>query len=96
MVPVEYPEQKRREDIEGQVKLWLTIDPSGTVIAVTPATEAPDQDFYGAAKRAALAQRWDPAKHDGNPVFIIIQYTYSFRVGWRAKAVPSGKAPDAE
>jgi TonB family protein len=83
MVSVEYPARPMRDHIEGYVKLWLTIDPTGTVIAVNPATETPDRDFYEAAKSAALAQRWNPAQHDGRPVFTILQYTYHFRLDSR-------------
>ena len=78
------------------MKLWLTIDPTGTVIAVNPATKAPGGDLYETAKKAALAQRWSPAKHDGKPVFTILQYTYRFRLDSREKAPPSGKAVDGE
>ena len=96
IVPVEYPARPGRHHIEGEVKLWLTIDPTGTVIAVNPATESPDQDFHEAAKRAAWAQRWIPAKHDGKPVFTIVQYTYRFRRDSRDQAIQYCTELDAE
>jgi hypothetical protein len=87
MVPVECPAQLGLDHVES-VKLWLTIDPAGTVIAVNPAAEPPQPDLYEAAKKAALAQRWNPAKHDGKPVFTVLQYTYQFRPGMREGSRP--------
>jgi outer membrane biosynthesis protein TonB len=79
-VPVEYSAELRQGGIEGYVKLWLTIDPAGAVVAVNPVAMPSEPALYEAAKRAALAQRWIPAKHDGRPVFTVLEYTYVFRL----------------
>jgi outer membrane biosynthesis protein TonB len=79
-IPVEYPAELRQRGIEGHVKLWLTIDPDGAVVAVDPVAMPSEPALYEAAKQAAFVQRWIPAKHDGRPVFTVLEYMYVFRL----------------
>jgi periplasmic protein TonB len=63
-----YPADKRRLEEEAVLKLRLTIDERGRVIAVDPVGSA-DRSFFQAARKHLMASwRYKPATEDGRPV----------------------------
>ena len=63
-----YPADKQRLEEEGTLKLRLTIDERGRVVAVEPAGPV-DRSFFESARRHLLAKwRYKPATLDGRPV----------------------------
>lgn len=63
-----YPEDKRRMEEEGTLKLRLSIDERGRVIAVEPVGKV-DRSFFEAARKHLLAKwRYKPATVDGRAV----------------------------
>ena len=63
-----YPADKQRLEEEGTLKLRLTIDERGRVVAVEPAGPV-DRSFFESARKHLLAKwRYKPATVDGRPV----------------------------
>jgi protein TonB len=63
-----YPDDKRRQEEEAVLKLRLSIDERGRVVAVEPVGRA-DRSFLDAARRHLTASwRYKPATEDGRPV----------------------------
>lgn len=63
-----YPIDKQRLEEEGTLRLRLTIDERGRVIAVEPAGPV-DRSFFESARKHLLAKwRYKPATVDGRPV----------------------------
>lgn len=63
-----YPETKLASGEEAVLRLKLTIDARGRVVAVEPVGRA-DRAFLEAARRHLLARwRYQPATEDGNPI----------------------------
>lgn len=63
-----YPDDKRRLEEEAVLRLRLSIDERGRVVAVEPIGAA-DRSFLEAARRHLLAKwRYKPATEDGRPV----------------------------
>ena len=63
-----YPASKIASDEEAVLKLKLSIDPRGRVVAVEPVGRA-DAAFLAAARRHLLAHwRYKPATEDGRPI----------------------------
>lgn len=63
-----YPDDKRRLEEEAVLRLKLTIDERGRVIAVEPVGKA-DRSFFESARKHVLAHwRYKPATEDGRPV----------------------------
>jgi hypothetical protein len=60
------------------------------VVAVKPIATPAEPAFYEVAKKAALAQRWIPAKYDGRPVPAVVHYRYVFRMPPHSEAPTSG------
>ena len=75
-----YPLDKIRSEEEATLRLKLTIDPRGRVIAVDPVGAA-DPSFLEAARRHILkAWRYKPATEDGVAVPSITVISLSFRL----------------
>ena len=75
-----YPADKIRSEEEATLRLKLTIDPRGRVIAVDPVGAA-DPSFLEAARRHILkAWRYQPATEDGVAVPSITVISLSFRL----------------
>ena len=75
-----YPTDKLREAEEAVLKLKLSIDPRGRVIAVDPVGPA-DGSFLEAARRHILrAWRYKPATEDGVAVPSTTVITLAFRL----------------
>ena len=63
-----YPDDKRRLEEEGTLRLRLTIDERGRVVAVEPVGSV-DRSFFESARKHLLAKwRYKPATEDGRPV----------------------------
>ena len=63
-----YPEQAKRSDIEGTLKLMLKIDDLGRVLSVEVVEATPPDVFDKAALSAFREARFSPAMKDGQPV----------------------------
>jgi periplasmic protein TonB len=77
-VTIPYPPEARKLEIQGDVKLEVTIDEKGTVTRVT-ILEDPGGGLGEAAAKALKKFRFSPAVTDeGKPVSYTIKYLYSF------------------
>ena len=75
-----YPQAKLMAEEEATLKLRLTIDPSGRVVAVDPVGRA-DATFLAAARRHLLAHwRYKPASDDGRAVASTVIITLRFQL----------------
>src|SRR6185369_10252453 len=75
-----YPESKLAAGEEGLLKLRLTIDENGRVVAVEPLGRA-DSVFLAAARRHLIAHwRYKPASEDGRAVTSSIVITLRFQL----------------
>lgn len=73
----DYPEEARKNEIEGEVVLKVTIDASGNVAAVV-VLRGPGYGLNEAAAAAMKKFRWAPATKNGEPVGTTIVYKYTF------------------
>jgi len=78
-VKAPYPPGAKKEGIEGQVILQLTIDDYGKV-AVVKRISGPGHGLDEAAEKAAAQFRFKPAKYNGLAVATQIRYVYSFEI----------------
>lgn len=63
-----YPDDKRRLEEEGSLRLRLSIDERGRVVAVEP-LGAVDRSFFESARKHLIAKwRYKPATLDGRPI----------------------------
>ncbi len=90
-VQAEYPEAAQKQGTEATVVLRLRIDPVGTVTEALIERSAGPQ-FDEAARRAALAFRFEPARKDSEPVAAVILYEYRFELK-RTTAALKGATP---
>ena len=75
-----YPPLLRRQGIEADVVLMVTIGISGQVQKVEVVRGAPQPAFNEAAVRAARQSRWTPAKRGGAAIVTSQRYTVRFRL----------------
>jgi vitamin B12 transporter len=73
-----YPPDAAAHDIQGVVRLVLTVDAGGRVASVEVAEPA-GHGFDEAAIAAALQFRFEPARLDGVPIAARVSYRYEFR-----------------
>ncbi|GAA4750809.1 hypothetical protein GCM10023264_16740 [Sphingomonas daechungensis] len=75
-----YPADKQRLEEEATLRLKLSIDERGHVVAVEPVGKV-DRSFFEAARRHLIANwRYKPATEDGHPVPSSTVITLSFRL----------------
>jgi protein TonB len=75
-----YPARLKAQGIEGDVTVRVDIDVTGRVIRVSVLSGSGYPEFDEAARRAALAERFTPAKRRGQPVPFSLSYAYRFRI----------------
>jgi protein TonB len=75
-----YPPAYRSQGLEADVTVLVTLDGAGKVTAVKVIKPAAFPDFDEAARRAALAEEFEPATRDGVPVPTSLSFTYHFRL----------------
>jgi protein TonB len=75
-----YPSELRAQGIEANVTVMVTLDETGKVTSVKIITPSPHAAFNEAARRAALAEVFEPALRDGVPIPYTLSYTYRFRI----------------
>lgn len=75
-----YPDEKRRLEEEAVLRLKLSIDERGRVVAVEPVGRA-DRSFFEAARRHLIANwRYKPATEDGKAIAWSTVITLTFRI----------------
>jgi len=80
LVKPPYPADKQRLEEEATLKLRLTIDERGRVVAVEPVGRA-DPSFLAAARKHLIAKwRYKPATEDGRPVASSTVITLRFQL----------------
>lgn len=78
-VEAPYPEEAERQGLEGEVVLGLTIDAAGKVVQAE-VVQGAGHGFDEAARTAALAFEFTPAKRAGVPIPVRILYRYRFEL----------------
>lgn len=74
-----YPPEARKQGIEGQVVLLVTIDDEGRVARVKHVS-GPGHGLDEAADQAVRQFKWKPARYNGTAVATEIRYTYTFEI----------------
>lgn len=79
-VKPEFPPTLKAQGLESDVEVLVFIDATGKVTLVKLLHESPYPEFNEAAKKAALAQAWEPATRNGEPMASTKKYSYRFRI----------------
>jgi TonB family protein len=79
-VKPEFPATLKAQGIESDVELLVFIDATGKVTTVKILHESPYPEFNEAAKKAAMAQPWEPATRSGEAMPSTKKYSYRFRL----------------
>jgi protein TonB len=79
-VKPEFPPTLKTQGIEGDVPVIVWIDEKGKVTSVKILKESPYPEFNEAAKKAAMADEFDPATRNGVPTPTTLKYNVSFRL----------------
>lgn len=74
-----YPEEARKNKVQGVVKLAAVIDEKGVVVKVEP-IESPDPSLSEAAAAAVKQWTYKPATKKGKPVKVGMTITVNFRL----------------
>ncbi len=75
-----YPAKLKAQGIEGSVLVRVHIDAAGNVSRVSVLKSSGHAAFDDAARRAARAEKFVPAKRDGHAVPFTLSYSYRFRI----------------
>ncbi|HQS84302.1 MAG TPA: energy transducer TonB [Alphaproteobacteria bacterium] len=78
--PVSYPEEARRQGLEGDVTLLLTIDEKGNVHDVSVRKQSGWILLDNHAVAHAKTMSFHPALKDGEPIVVSVERTLSFRL----------------
>lgn len=76
-VKIPYPEEAKKNEIEGSVRLKVTTDPTGLVTGVV-IISGPGYGLNEAARDALKRFKFKPATKGGEPVGYTFVYTYTF------------------
>jgi len=76
----DYPPTLKAQGVESDVEVLVFIDGTGKVTNVKILHESPYPEFNEAAKKAALAQAWEPSTRNGEPMASTKKYSYRFRI----------------
>jgi protein TonB len=79
-VKPDFPPTLKAQGVESDVDVLVFIDATGKVTNVKILRESPYPEFNEAAKKAALAQPWEPATRNGEPMSSTKKYSYRFRL----------------
>jgi TonB family protein len=79
-VKPEFPPTLKTQGIEGDVPVIVWIDEKGKVTSVKILKESPYPEFNEAAKKAAMADEFEPATRNGVPTATTLKYNVSFRL----------------
>jgi TonB family protein len=79
-VKPDFPPTLKAQGLESDVEVLVFIDATGKVTMVKILHESPYPEFNEAAKKAALAQAWEPATRNGEPMASTKKYSYRFRI----------------
>jgi protein TonB len=79
-VKPEFPPTLKTQGIEGDVPVIVWIDETGKVTSVKILKESPYPEFNEAAKKAAMADEFEPATRNGVPTATTLKYNVSFRL----------------
>jgi periplasmic protein TonB len=72
-----YPREAKKQGIEGQVVLLITVEADGTV-SMAKVVSGPGHGLDEAARDAVLRARFKPATKGGKPVATELRYLYDF------------------
>lgn len=75
-----YPATLKSQGVEADVTVMVTIDAAGKVTGVKIIRPAREEEFNEAARRAALAEAFEPATKDGAAIPYTLSFTYRFRL----------------
>lgn len=75
-----YPRSLERRQIEGDVKVTVTLGAQGQVISVKILKSSGYPEMDEAALSTAQKETWSPATRDGQAVGETVSYTYRFRI----------------
>lgn len=75
-----FPETLKSQGIEGDVTVLVSLDTTGKVTSVKLIKESTYPEFNEAARAAALAEEFEPATRDGDPMPFTLSFTYRFRL----------------
>jgi TonB family protein len=75
-----YPPTLKAQGVESDVEVLVFIDATGKVTNVKLLHESPYPEFNEEAKKAALAQKWEPAMRNDEPMPSTKKYSYRFRI----------------
>lgn len=75
-----YPATLRSQGVEDDVTVLVSIDVTGKVTSVKIIKPSQYPDMNEAARVTALAEEWEPATRDGEPMPQSISFTYRFRL----------------
>lgn len=76
---VDYPPRALAEELEGVVRLWVTLDERGQVVTVEVRSE-PGLGLGDAAREALSRARFEPARRGAEPVSSAFEYVYRFEL----------------
>jgi TonB family protein len=76
----DFPPTLKAQGVESDVEVLVFINAAGKVTMVKILHESPYPEFNEAAKKAALAQEWEPATRNGEPMASTKKYAYRFRL----------------
>ena len=79
-VKPEFPPTLKTQGIEGDVPVIVWVNEAGKVTAVKILKESPYPEFNEAAKKAAMADEFEPATRNGVPTATTLKYNVSFRL----------------
>jgi TonB family protein len=79
-VKPDFPPTLKAQGIEGDVPVIVWIDVEGKVTSVKILKESPYPEFNEAAKKAAMADEFEPATRNGVPTPTTLKYNVSFRL----------------
>lgn len=78
----EYPDQAKKEKIEGTVTVQAYVDAQGNILrARAISCSMPDKGFEEAALKSAYQNKYKPAKQKDKPVGVWISYKVVFKLG---------------